>query len=64
MNGKKKRNPRSLTRKRRMLDIPGFAGASGFHCRYDNFCRSPEYCSPVALPTGGQQPDNTSQFRT
>ncbi len=24
-----------------MLDIPGFACASGFYCRYDNFCRSP-----------------------
>ena len=40
-SGQKKRPPRSLTRQRRMLDIPSFAGASGFHCRHDNFCRSP-----------------------
>ena len=24
-----------------MLKIPGFACASGFYCRYDNYCRSP-----------------------
>ena len=41
-NGKKKLTHRSLTRKRRMFGIPSFAYASGFNCRSDNFCRSPD----------------------